>query len=167
VQDSTSARRPSGSTMAPSSLLSAVARQSTDSTGLPRPSGSALGCRHPSCASGLLWLHQAPPSLGSTLVLGCSSSTAASWSSALPPPWLLPLSVLPWVAIMAVAWVPPGSSCSKSLLFPSGLPWSLLSSPWVLLFPLWLLPLSSLPRTHPPVRHPPPECPSSYVRTLD
>ncbi|KAL0199709.1 hypothetical protein M9458_002896, partial [Cirrhinus mrigala] len=37
-------------------------------------------------------------------------------SSVLPPPWLLPLSAPPWAIIMAVAWVPSGSSCSKSLL---------------------------------------------------
>ncbi len=40
--DSASAHRPSSSTMAHSSLHSAVAWQSTGSAGLPRPSGSAL-----------------------------------------------------------------------------------------------------------------------------
>ncbi|KAL0159361.1 hypothetical protein M9458_043086, partial [Cirrhinus mrigala] len=66
--------------------------------------------------------------------------------SALPPPWLLPLLAPPWVVIIAVAWVPPGPSCSKSLLSspwllpPSGPPWSLLSSPCI-------LPSSSPPRT--------------------
>ncbi len=57
--------------MAPSSLLSAVARQSTSSAGIPCPSGSALVCLRPSAASGLhsssytssLRLCQAPPSL--------------------------------------------------------------------------------------------------------
>ncbi len=39
---------------------------------------------------------------------------------ALHPPWLLPPSAPPWAAIMAVAWVPPGSS--KSLRAP---PWLL------------------------------------------
>ncbi|KAI2658312.1 DNA-directed RNA polymerase II subunit RPB1 [Labeo rohita] len=77
VQDSGSACRSSGSTMAPSSLLSAGARQSTGSTGLPRPSSSALVWRRPSYASGL---HSSgfASSLGSTLVLCCFSSTAAS-----------------------------------------------------------------------------------------
>ncbi|KAI2667475.1 DNA-directed RNA polymerase subunit beta' [Labeo rohita] len=42
-------------------------------------------------------------------------------SSVLPPPWLLPLLAPPWVDIMAVAWVPPGSSCSKFVLSPTGL----------------------------------------------
>ncbi len=50
VQDSASVRRPSCSTMAPSSLCSAVSRQSTGSAGLPRPSGSALVCQRPSAA---------------------------------------------------------------------------------------------------------------------
>ncbi len=57
--------------MAPSSLISTVARQSTSSAGLPRPSGSTLVSHRPSTASGLhssgcalsLWLCQAPPSL--------------------------------------------------------------------------------------------------------
>ncbi|KAI2657574.1 Nuclear mitotic apparatus protein 1 [Labeo rohita] len=65
-------------------------------------------------------------------------------SSALPPPWFLPPSAPPWATIMAVAWVLPGSSCSKSLL----------SSPWLLppsdplrtlLSSPWLLPPSSPP----------------------
>ncbi|KAI2644281.1 Chromatin-remodeling ATPase INO80 [Labeo rohita] len=36
-------------------------------------------------------------------------------SSALSPPWLLPLSALPLATIMAAAWVSPGSSCSGFL----------------------------------------------------
>ncbi len=71
VPDSVSALRPCRSTLAPSSLLSALARQSTSSAGLPRPSGYALVCHRPSAASGLhssgcassLRLCQAPPSL--------------------------------------------------------------------------------------------------------
>ncbi|KAL1259112.1 hypothetical protein QQF64_009689 [Cirrhinus molitorella] len=39
--------------MAPSSLISTVARRSTSSTGLPRPYGSAPVSRHPAIASGL------------------------------------------------------------------------------------------------------------------
>ncbi len=62
-----SAHRPSSSTMAPSSLLSALARQSTASARLPRPSGSALVWRRPSCASEL---HSS----------GCSSSLLPSSS---------------------------------------------------------------------------------------
>ncbi len=53
VQNSALARLPSGSTMAPSSLLSAMAHQSTGSSGLPRPTGFALVCRLPSTALGL------------------------------------------------------------------------------------------------------------------
>ncbi|KAL0164036.1 hypothetical protein M9458_039789, partial [Cirrhinus mrigala] len=56
--------------------------------------------------------------------------------SALPPPWLQPPSAPPWAVVMTVAWAPPGSSCSKSLLL----------SPWI-------LPKSSPPWT---VCHPPP-----------
>ncbi|KTG03929.1 hypothetical protein cypCar_00027515 [Cyprinus carpio] len=48
--------------------------------------------------------------------------------SALPPLWLLPLSVPPWVAVIVVAWVLLGSSCFKFLLLS-----------------LWLLPLPDLP----------------------
>ncbi|KAI2656575.1 Phenylalanine ammonia-lyase [Labeo rohita] len=63
VLDSALARRPSGSTMAPNFLLSTVARQSTGSTGLPRPSGSALVWHRPSCASGFVSSHFRPLSL--------------------------------------------------------------------------------------------------------
>ncbi|KTF78513.1 hypothetical protein cypCar_00042941 [Cyprinus carpio] len=84
-QDFASAHRPSGSTMAPISFISAVAHQAA---WLPRPSGSALVCRRPAIASGL---HSSgctlsicptdsigllPPS-SSTLVLCRSGSTAA------------------------------------------------------------------------------------------
>ncbi len=59
-------------------------------------------------------------------------SPSAIMLSALPPPWHLPPSAPPWATIMAVAWVSPGSSCSKSLLSPSWLlPPS--SPPWTLL----------------------------------
>ncbi len=51
--DSTSVLRPSGSTMASSSLISTGARQSTSSTGLPNPSGSALVSHLPTSTSGL------------------------------------------------------------------------------------------------------------------
>ncbi len=83
-------RWPACSTMAPCSLLSAVAHLSTGSAGLPRPSGSALVWRRPSCASGLhssgcalalrpsgsvRLLHP----LGSSSVLCHSGSTEAIW----------------------------------------------------------------------------------------
>ncbi|KAL0158952.1 hypothetical protein M9458_047028, partial [Cirrhinus mrigala] len=97
VQDSASAHRPSGSTMAPSSLCSAVARQSTGSTGLPRLSG-----------------------LGSSAT--CSAAVCQT----------------PGV-ITALAWVPPGAACSKSLLSPA-----------------WLLPPSSLITSLDSICRPPP-----------
>ncbi|KAL0162421.1 hypothetical protein M9458_041817, partial [Cirrhinus mrigala] len=69
VQDSASACQPSGSTMAPSSLLSTVARQSTGSTGLPPSSGSVSGssatvARPPGVVSP--FSSMAPPSVSST-----------------------------------------------------------------------------------------------------
>ncbi|KAL0159349.1 hypothetical protein M9458_043074, partial [Cirrhinus mrigala] len=87
-----------------------------------------------------------PAPLGSSLPPAPSQSSVALTpartsgsppQSALPPPWLLP----PWAAIMAAAWVSPGSSCSGSLLSP---PWLLPLSdpPWTLLSPPWLLPPS-------------------------
>ncbi len=53
ASESRTARRPSGSTMASSSILSAIGIQFTGFTGFPRPSGSALVCCRPSVASGL------------------------------------------------------------------------------------------------------------------
>ncbi|KAL0179980.1 hypothetical protein M9458_025422, partial [Cirrhinus mrigala] len=66
--------------------------------------------------------------------------------SPVPSPWLLPPLAPPWVVIMAVAWVQPGSSCSKFLLSS---PWLLPPSdpPCLLLFPPWLLPPPSAPWT--------------------
>ncbi len=61
-------------------------------------------------------------------------------SAATPPPWLLPP---PWATIMAVAWVPPGSSCSGSLL---SLPWLLPLS-----LPPWSLSAGPLPGVRPPL----------------
>ncbi|KAL0165522.1 hypothetical protein M9458_037366 [Cirrhinus mrigala] len=74
---------------------------------------------------------RAPPPLAPPLSVGPLESSAPH------PPWLLPLLALPWAAIMAAAWVSPGSSCSRSLLSPPWLlplsdqdrPWTLLSSP--------------------------------------
>ncbi|KAI2651799.1 Tetratricopeptide repeat protein 17 [Labeo rohita] len=71
--------------MAPSSLLSTMARQSTSSAGIPRLSSSALVSHRPSATSGLPSPATPCPSrsdslllpFGSTLVLCCSSSTVA------------------------------------------------------------------------------------------
>ncbi|KAI2661347.1 Serine--tRNA ligase [Labeo rohita] len=67
--------------MAPSSLLFTLARQSTSSTGLPRPSGSALVSHQPSAASGL---HAS----------GSASSLQPSGSVRLPPSLQLHLGPL-------------------------------------------------------------------------
>ncbi|KAL0181167.1 hypothetical protein M9458_023573, partial [Cirrhinus mrigala] len=68
-------------------------------------------------------------------------------SFALPPPWLLPPLAPLLATIMAVAWVPPGSSCS------------LLASPWLhpSSYPPWTLFVVLLPDVHPPP-DPPPVC---------
>ncbi|KAL0192654.1 hypothetical protein M9458_010950, partial [Cirrhinus mrigala] len=50
------------------------------------------------------------------------SSATCSAAIALPPTWHLPPLAPPWAIIMAVDWVPPGSSCPKCLLL----------SPWLL-----------------------------------
>ncbi len=211
---------PIGSTMAPSSLLSTVAHLSTGYAGLPHPSGSALVCHRPSCASGLhssgcassLRLRQAPPSLllhlgplslrlhrglldprlrigrlSHLLHLGPPDPPCRLGSSALRlrlgllrhllrRRWLAPWSSQPFLHhgsslcrlhrrswlwpgshIMAVAWVPPDTACSKPLLSspwllpPSGLPWFLLSPPWLLppSSPPWSLSAGPLPGVRP------------------
>ncbi|KAL0164205.1 hypothetical protein M9458_039958, partial [Cirrhinus mrigala] len=94
-------------------------RQSPETSVPPRPSGSS------SSPGSLSSPRASPPPTP-------LPSVGPLESSALPPPWLLPLSVPLWVIIMAVAWVPPGSSFSKSLLSPTGPAWSLLSSPLLL-----------------------------------
>ncbi len=68
-------------------------------------------------------------------------------SAAIPPPLLLPPSAPPWATVMAVAWVPPGSSCSGSLL---SLPWLLPPSS-----PPWFLSAGPLPGVRPPPEPPP------------
>ncbi len=99
--------RPSGSTMASSSLVSTGARQSTNSTGLPCPSGSTFTLR---ILGFILALRLSFTPSGST----CSAAVFGPLeSAAIPPPWLLPLSAPPW------------------LLTPSFQPWTLL----VILFP--------------------------------
>ncbi len=133
--DSASVLRPSGSTMASSSLISTGARQSTR---LPRPSGSALVSHLPTSTSGLhssgyasslrpsgsirlilppqLHLCRSAAAFRSSVYLGREASVSAAESAATSPPWLLPASAPPWATIVTVAWVLPGSSCSKSLL---------------------------------------------------
>ncbi len=158
--------------MAPSSLLSTVARQFISSAGLPSLSGSAMVCHpaprdstppasprpfgstrllHPLGSSSLLCSSGSTPPRRQHLIrlappdpprYPCSSALrlslglllhllhhrwSASWS---PPPWLHPPAGPPWATVVAVAWVPPCSSCSGSLtslpwLFPpSSLPWT-------------------------------------------
>ncbi len=96
-----------------SSLLSAVAHQSTGSAGLPRPSGSTLVCRWPSVISGL---HSS----------GCASSVDSTvghhYGCGLGPAWLLllqaplvsslapPSIVSPW---NSVCQPPPGCPSSS------------------------------------------------------
>ncbi|KAL0168097.1 hypothetical protein M9458_036319, partial [Cirrhinus mrigala] len=98
----------------------------------PRTSGSPpLPCLPSSVILSVTWTRQLP-------ISGSGSTSTCSFASFLhhgPPS-----------AIMAVAWVSPGSSCSGSLLSP---PWLLPPShrSWTLLSPLWLLPLSDPPWT--------------------
>ncbi len=122
-----------------SSLLSAVAHQSTGSAGLPRPSGSTLVCRWPSVISGL---HSS----------GCASSVDSTvghhYGCGLGPAWLLLLQVLL------------GSSCSKPHLSP---PWLLPpSSPPGTLSASLLL--GAPPPPEPPPKFPP--VPPSVVSSV-
>ncbi|KAL0164257.1 hypothetical protein M9458_040010, partial [Cirrhinus mrigala] len=71
-------------------------------------------------------------------------------SAARSTPWVLSLSAPLWVSIMAVAWVTPGSFCSKSLLSPSGPPWLLKGTPMYLSPSLSLLGLHRLIRVSSP-----------------
>ncbi|KAL1249399.1 hypothetical protein QQF64_020404 [Cirrhinus molitorella] len=91
--------------MAPSSLISTVARRSTSSTRLPRPYGSAPVSRHPAIASGL---HSS----------GCASSLRPSGSAGL----LLPsssASVLDrsgYAAALRISASVAGATCSALAL---------------------------------------------------
>ncbi len=117
--DSASARRPSGSTLAPSSLVSTVAHQSTSSTRLPRPSGSTLVGHQPALSSGL---HSSDftSSLVPLAPLGSSLPLTPLRPSGSPPEPRSPEpSALPW---------PSGSSPSP---WPCGTP----SPPWAPLPP--------------------------------
>ncbi|KAI2649347.1 Obscurin [Labeo rohita] len=133
--------------------------------------GSAVG-RHYGCSLYLTWLLLLRVPSGSSL-----PPARLSIGLCLGPPdplcrpdlsarCLLPLSAPLWAAIMVVAWISPGSSCSGSLLSP---PWLLPPSdlPWTLQSPPLLLPPSSLPWTLfavllPGVR-PPPEPPPALT----
>ncbi|KAL0159246.1 hypothetical protein M9458_042971 [Cirrhinus mrigala] len=105
----------SGSTMASSSLISMGANQSTSSAMVFRISTyasvaeatcSALALRILifALACQLSSLPRDPPPPAPPPSVGPLES------SALPPPWLLPKSPPLWFAIMAVAWVLPGST---------------------------------------------------------
>ncbi|KAL0168868.1 hypothetical protein M9458_037090, partial [Cirrhinus mrigala] len=98
-----------------------------------------------------------------------------SAAASLPPTLLLSPLAPPWVFIVAVAWILPGSFCFRSLLSS---PWPLppYGPPSFLLFSPWLLPLSSPPWTlfvvflpgicppsEPPLKFPP--IPPSVVST--
>ncbi|KAL0173594.1 hypothetical protein M9458_029562, partial [Cirrhinus mrigala] len=142
------------------------------STGLPRPSGSALVWHRPTYASGLHFSGFAP-----------SLRLPPPWSFVTPaPPWLpgyTPLrrspapsalprpsgsSSSPWlIGSPSPPWAPPPLAPPLSPFFTHGS--SFLSSPWLFLFPLWLLHLLSPPRTLfvilPGIR-PPPESPPKF-----
>ncbi len=92
------------------------------------------------------WLHPGPPDprhLPSSLALRLG---------------LLPPSAPPWATVMAVAWVPPGSPCSGSLL---SLPWLLPPSS-----PPWSLSAGSLPGVRPPPEPPPKFPPTLHMLFL-
>ncbi|XP_073687784.1 protein NLRC3-like [Garra rufa] len=142
VPDSASACLPSGFTMAPSSLLSAAARKSTSSIGLPCPCGSALVWHRPSCASGL---HS----------YGCASFLCPTGSVTVLPSFQVHLGP------MSAPPRPPGSTalCRSPVRLFSLSPW-IFSSPSPprapppplvgplessALPPSWLLPLSAPP----------------------
>ncbi len=112
-------------------------RRSPAPSALPRTSGSSpspllFGSPSPP---------QAPPPPAPPPLVGPLESAA------IPPPWLLPPSAPPWATVMAVAWVPPGSSYSGSLL---SLPWLLPPSS-----PPWPLSAGPLLGARPPPEPPP------------
>ncbi len=120
VPDCASTRRPSGSSMAPSSLISTVAHQSTGSS-LQFCLGLSSTIRR--LRTQLLRLHLVPLS-----VSGSSFPLATLWSSVSPAP----------------LW-PSGSSPAPLLPEPSAPPWPSGYSP-----PPWLIVSPSLPRAPPP-----------------
>ncbi len=130
--DSASAHWPAGSTMAPSSLLSAVVHLPIGSAGLPRSSSSALVWRRPSCTSGLLRLRFVPlvPS-GSFIPSAPPQSSVAPappQPSGFPSPPRSPApSALPWsTRILPVALAlrlsasGSSSTCSAAVGQPPG-----------------------------------------------
>ncbi|KAI2658725.1 Chromatin-remodeling ATPase INO80 [Labeo rohita] len=154
VLNSASACRPSSSIMAPSSLLSAVVRQSTGSAKLPRPFGSALVCCRPSCALGLhsfgctlsLRLHQVsfiplpPPgsSIATAPLQPFGSTPPCRSPEPLVPPRRSGFSSSPWlIGSLSLSWAP--------LLLVSPLESSALPPPWLLppLAVAWVPPGSS------------------------
>ncbi len=156
--DSASVRRPSSSTSAPSSLAS---------TGLPRPSGSALvGCR-PAIATGSVEL--LPPA-SSTLVLSRSGSAAdlrISASVARAPgstlaPRILGISLARWVSASGSS-----STCSATVGRPPGVSGhsSSMAPPCPPSSPPWSLSVGPLPGVRPPPEPPPklPLVPPSVV----
>ncbi|KAL0181207.1 hypothetical protein M9458_023613, partial [Cirrhinus mrigala] len=122
----------------------------TGSFGLLPPSSSTLVLSHSGSAlpdsSASPWLVGSPSLPRTPPPPAFSLSVGLLESATRPPPWLLPPLAPPWPAIMAVAWVPPGSSCSKSLL----------SSPWLItpLSPPWTLFVVLLPGVCPPLEPP-------------
>ncbi len=69
----------------------------------------------PSRSSSSPWLVGSPSPPWAPPTPALPLSVAPLELSGLPPPWLIPPLVPPWVAFMGpAAWVPPGSSCSKS-----------------------------------------------------
>ncbi|KAL0198166.1 hypothetical protein M9458_006706, partial [Cirrhinus mrigala] len=117
VQDSASARRPARSTMAPSSLLSSVARQSTGSARLPRPSGFALVCIRPSFDSTPLAAPRPSVSLassGSSIPSAPPSSSVLTSTSAL---WILLVTLTHWLSVFASVF---SATCSDAFGRPPG-----------------------------------------------
>ncbi|KTF87732.1 hypothetical protein cypCar_00046815, partial [Cyprinus carpio] len=110
------------------SFITLAPPQSSVTLAPPQPSGSPPLPRSPapsappwpSGSSTSPWLIGSPSPPRATPPLAQQQSVGPLESSALLPPWLLPQSAPPGVAIMAVAWIQLDSSCSKSLLSP---PW--------------------------------------------
>ncbi|KAI2657357.1 DNA-directed RNA polymerase II subunit RPB1 [Labeo rohita] len=115
--------RPSGSTPTLSFLVSNVARRPTSSTGLPRPSGSALIGRRPAIASGL---HSSgcasslpPPQLSvapAPLRISASASVARALGSALAHR-ILGVAQDHWLSVYASGST---STCSATIGRPPG-----------------------------------------------
>ncbi|KAI2648364.1 Titin [Labeo rohita] len=128
--------RPSVPTALSGSSIPSASPWSSVALAPPWPPGSTSPPR-PSGSSPSPWLIGSPPLAPPPPAP--PPSVGPLESSTVPPQWLLPPSAPPWVVIMAVAWVSPGSSCSKSLQSSS-----------------WLLPLSGVSTPpEPPPKFPP------------